>query len=52
MDGLLAAILANAVAFTSLLSVYVYKQGKADGERAQIIQRVTRIEDILNNKED
>jgi len=51
MNGLLAAILANTTAFVALLSTYVYRQGKADGERSQIIQRVDRIEKAINHKE-
>lgn len=51
MNGTVAAMLANITAFVALLSTYVYRQGKADGERSQIIQRVDRIETILNHKE-
>jgi len=51
MNGIVITLLSTTASYVALIVLYVYRQGKADGERSQIIQRVTRIENILNNKE-
>lgn len=51
MSGIVITLLSATASYVALIVTYVYKQGKADGERSQIIQRITRIETILNHKE-